>query len=337
MNIKESLIYATSKLQAVGIKSANLESRILMQHATNKSIEYLLARSEEELTQQQQTIFDNLVNRRRSLEPIAYIVGYKEFYSYQFIINDKVLIPRQDTETIVDAILQDAKKNYSFKTELTILDFPHKSKIVRGFLGETKPSTAAYIDVREERRRVSTTKSPTRLTYAGSLLELGTGSGCIAISLLLEMLNANININVTATDISNEAIAIARQNAIKHKVVDRLKIINSNWFENLAKQEFDIIVSNPPYISFDDSVYMSPETLQYEPHLALFAENNGLASYYIIAKEAKGFLKQNGKLFLEIGFNQATSVTEIFVSHGYTVLQVYKDLEGLDRGLLIVD
>ncbi|MCC8398318.1 MAG: peptide chain release factor N(5)-glutamine methyltransferase [Rickettsia endosymbiont of Labidopullus appendiculatus] len=288
MNIKESLIYATSKLQAVGIKSANLESRILMQHATNKSIEYLLARSEEELTQQQQTIFDNLVNRRRSLEPIAYIVGYKEFYSYQFIINDKVLIPRQDTETIVDAILQDAKKNYSFKTELTIL-------------------------------------------------ELGTGSGCIAISLLLEMLNANININVTATDISNEAIAIARQNAIKHKVVDRLKIINSNWFENLAKQEFDIIVSNPPYISFDDSVYMSPETLQYEPHLALFAENNGLASYYIIAKEAKGFLKQNGKLFLEIGFNQATSVTEIFVSHGYTVLQVYKDLEGLDRGLLIVD
>ncbi|UCM85639.1 MAG: peptide chain release factor N(5)-glutamine methyltransferase [Rickettsia endosymbiont of Culicoides impunctatus] len=288
MNIKESLIYATSKLQAVGIKSANLESRILMQHATNKSIEYLLARSEEELTQQQQTIFENLVNRRRSLEPIAYIVGYKEFYSYQFIINDKVLIPRQDTETIVDAILKDVKKNCSFKTELTIL-------------------------------------------------ELGTGSGCIAISLLLEMLNANINVNVTATDISNEAIAIARQNAIKYKVFDRFKIVNSNWFENLKKQKFDIIVSNPPYISFDDTVYMSPETLKYEPHLALFAENNGLASYYIIAKEAKGFLKQNGKLFLEIGFNQVASVTEIFVSHGYTVLQVYKDLEGLDRGLLIVD
>ncbi|BFD46033.1 MAG: hypothetical protein DMENIID0002_06790 [Rickettsia endosymbiont of Sergentomyia squamirostris] len=278
MNIKESLIYAASKLQAVGIKSANLESRILIQHATDKSIEYLLARSEEELTQQEQIIFEDLVNRRILLEPIAYIIGYKEFYSYQFIINDKVLIPRQDTEVLVDAILSDIKIN----TELAIL-------------------------------------------------ELGTGSGCIALSLLLEMPNSN----VTATDISNEAIAIASQNAIKHRVTDRLEIINSNWFENLEKQKFDIIVSNPPYISFDDTVYMSPETLKYEPHLALFAEDNGLASYYIIAKEAKGFLKQNGKLFLEIGFNQLAAVTEIFVSYGYTVKQVYKDLEGRDRGVLI--
>ncbi|MDD9335005.1 MAG: peptide chain release factor N(5)-glutamine methyltransferase [Rickettsiaceae bacterium] len=278
MNIKESLIYATSKLQTVGIKSASLESRILMQHVTGKSIEYLLARSEEELTQQEQIIFEDLVNRRTLLEPIGYIVGYKEFYSYQFIVNDKVLIPRQDTEVLVDAILSDIKIN----AELAIL-------------------------------------------------ELGTGSGCIALSLLLEMPNSN----VTATDISNEAIAIASQNAIKHKVSDRFKIINSNWFENLEKQKFDIIVSNPPYISFDDTVYMSPETLKYEPHLALFAEDNGLISYYIIAKEAKGFLKQNGKLFLEIGFNQLAAVTEIFVSYGYTVKQVYKDLEGRDRGLLI--
>ncbi|WP_342278508.1 peptide chain release factor N(5)-glutamine methyltransferase [Candidatus Tisiphia endosymbiont of Myopa tessellatipennis] len=278
MNIKELLIYATSKLQTVGIKSANLESRILMQHITGKSIEYLLARSEEGLTESEQIIFKNLVNRRILLEPIAYIIGYKEFYGYQFIIDNKVLIPRQDTEVLVDAILSDIKTN----AELAIL-------------------------------------------------ELGTGSGCIALSLLLEMPNSN----VIATDISNEAIAIARQNAIKHKVSDRFKIINSNWFENLEKQKFDIIVSNPPYISFDDTIYMSPETLQYEPHLALFAEDNGLASYYIIAKEAKGFLKQNGKLFLEIGFNQLAAVTEIFVSYGYTVKQVYKDLEGRDRGLLI--
>jgi release factor glutamine methyltransferase len=278
MNIKELLIYAISKLQIVGIKSANLESRILMQHVTGKSIEYLLARSEERLTELEQIIFKNLVNRRILLEPIAYIIGYKEFYGYQLIIDNKVLIPRQDTEVLIDAILSDIK----IDAELAIL-------------------------------------------------ELGTGSGCIALSLLLEMPNSN----VTATDISNEAIAIARQNAIKHKVSDRFKIVGSNWFKNLEKQKFDIIVSNPPYISFDDTVYMSPETLKYEPHLALFAEDNGLASYYIIAKEAKGFLKQNGKLFLEIGFNQLAAVTEIFVSYGYTVKQVYKDLEGRDRGLLI--
>ncbi|WP_341754738.1 peptide chain release factor N(5)-glutamine methyltransferase [Candidatus Tisiphia endosymbiont of Dioctria rufipes] len=306
MNIKESLIYATNKLQTVGIKSTNLESRILMQHVTGKSIEYLLARSEEGLTKPEQVIFKNLVNRRILLEPIAYIIGYKEFYGYQFIIDNKVLIPRQDTEVLVDAILKDVITDP--------ISIPSHSSC-----GGNLDPCIRRDDIKEE------------LT----ILELGTGSGCIALSLLLEMLNANINGNVTATDISNEAIAIARQNAIKHKVSDRFKIINSNWFENLEKQKFDIIVSNPPYISFDDTVYMSPETLKYEPHLALFAEDNGLASYYIIAKEAKGFLKQNGKLFLEIGFNQLAAVTEIFVSYGYTVKQVYKDLEGRDRGLLI--
>ncbi|WP_425363939.1 HemK family protein methyltransferase [Candidatus Tisiphia endosymbiont of Hybos culiciformis] len=321
-SIKESLIYATSKLQAVGIKSASLESRILIQHATDKSIEYLLARSEEELTQQQQTIFANLVNRRTLLEPIAYIVGYKEFYSYQFIINDKVLIPRQDTETLVDAILKDVIANpTSIPPALSRSSVPCHSRVG----GNLDPCF----------RRDDSKLSGDDIRVELAILELGTGSGCIAVSLLLEMLNANINVNVTATDISNEAITIACQNAIKHQVIDRLTIINSNWFENLAKQEFDIIVSNPPYISFDDTVYMSPETLKYEPHLALFAENNGLAAYYIIAKEAKKFLKQNGKLFLEIGFNQAVSVTEIFMNHGYTIRQVYKDLEGLDRGLLI--
>ncbi|WP_341760962.1 peptide chain release factor N(5)-glutamine methyltransferase [Candidatus Tisiphia endosymbiont of Thecophora atra] len=302
MNIKELLIYATSKLQTVGIKSANLESRILMQHITGKSIEYLLARSEERLTEAKQIIFKNLVNRRILLEPIAYIIGYKEFYGYQFIIDNKVLIPRQDTEVLVDAILKDVITDP--------ISIPSHSRV------DWNLDTCIHrYDIKEE------------LT----ILELGTGSGCIVLSLLLEMPNSN----VTATDISNEAIAIASQNAVKHKVSDRFKIINSNWFENLEKQKFDIIVSNPPYISFDDTVYMSPETMKYEPHLALFAEDNGLASYYIIAKEAKRFLKQNGKLFLEIGFNQLAAVTEIFVSYGYTVKQAYKDLEGRDRGLLI--
>lgn len=344
MNIKEYLIYAASKLQAVGIKSANLESRILMQHATDKSIEYLLARSEEELTQQEQIIFEDLANRRILLEPIAYIVGYKEFYSYQFIINDKVLIPRQDTEILVDAILKDIivnPTNIMLNSQVSLLGdtlvaMKQSKEVIRngllrsGFAPSLNDTSLLWLNA-------SKFSYKTNYSFKEELtiLELGTGSGCIAISLLLEMLNANINVNVTASDISNEAIAIASQNAIKHKVSDRFKIINSNWFENLEKQKFDIIVSNPPYISFDDTVYMSSETLKYEPHLALFAEDNGLASYYIIAKEAKEFLKQNGELFLEIGFNQLTAVTEIFVSYGYTVKQVYKDLEDRDRGVLI--
>jgi release factor glutamine methyltransferase len=258
MNIQNSLINAARKLQSAGIQSINLEARILLQHATKKPIEYLLARSDEELPEKQKIIFEELINRRISLEPIAYITGFKEFYGYEFIVNKNVLIPRQDTEIIIEAILDNNGTDSTIK-----------------------------------------------------LLDLGTGSGCIAISLLLAMPNAK----VIATDISNEAIIIATQNATKHGVSDRLQIINSNWFENLEDQKFDIIVSNPPYISKDEINYIAPETLKYEPNLALFAQDNGLSAYHSIAKDAKKFLKKDGKLFLEIGFNQSQAVKEIFSSY----------------------
>lgn len=277
MNIKEALINAASQLQSAGIQANNLEARILLQHATNKPMEYLLARSDEELPEKQQIIFDESINRRLSLEPIAYIIGHKEFYGHEFIINNNVLIPRQDTEIIIEAILSNSEAD-----------------------------------------------SITRI------LDLGTGSGCIAISLLLAMPNAK----AIATDISNEAIIIAAQNATKHNILDRLQIINSNWFDNLEDQKFDIIVSNPPYISQDEIDYIAPETLKYEPNLALFSQDDGLAAYCSIAKNAKNFLKKDGKLFLEIGFNQSHAVREIFSNYNYIFKQIYKDLSGHDRGLL---
>ena len=100
------------------------------------------------------------------------------------------------------------------------------------------------------------------------------------------------NTKAIGTDISTEAIMIATQNATKHNVLNRLQIINSNWFDDLEDQQFDIIVSNPPYISKDEIEYIAPETLKYEPNLALFAQNDGLAAYYSIAKKAKKFLKR---------------------------------------------
>ncbi|WP_341764312.1 peptide chain release factor N(5)-glutamine methyltransferase [Candidatus Tisiphia endosymbiont of Beris chalybata] len=276
--IQELLIYGARKLEAVGINTANLESRILMQYITNQPIEYLLARFEEVLPLYQQIKFGELINRRLTLEPIAYIIGTKEFYGYQFIVNNKVLIPRQDTEILVEAVLNEQN---SLGVETTIL-------------------------------------------------ELGTGSGCIAISLLLE----RRDIKATATDISQDALVIATHNAKRHNVLTRLSIIHSDWFQNLAEQKCDIIVSNPPYISYNDRRYMSPETLKYEPKTALFAENNGLAAYHIIAQSAKKFLKGQGKIFLEIGFNQAEMVKEIFSHYHYTFKQLYRDLGNQDRALV---
>ncbi|WP_375327352.1 peptide chain release factor N(5)-glutamine methyltransferase [Candidatus Tisiphia endosymbiont of Nemotelus uliginosus] len=286
INLKESktiqalLTYGARKLEAIGINTANLEARILMQYVTNKPIEYLLARFEEVLPLTQQITFKELINRRLTLEPIAYIIGVKEFYGYQFIVNNKVLIPRQDTEIIVEAILNE---NNNLASETTIL-------------------------------------------------ELGTGSGCIAISLLLE----RKNLKLTATDISKDAIVIATQNANRHNVLPRLSIIHSDWFQNLKNKKFDIIVSNPPYISYNDIQYMAPETFKYEPKSALFAENNGLAGYYIIAQCAKNFLKDQGKIFLEIGLRQTEIVKEIFTHYHYTFKQIYRDLAGQDRVLLFI-
>lgn len=162
------------------------------------------------------------------------------------------------------------------------------------------------------------------------ILELGTGSGCIAISLLCELPNAR----VVATDIILDAIEVARNNALKHHVMDRIQIIQSNWFENIEDQKFDFIVSNPPYISHSEKSEMAIETINYEPSIALFAEEEGLQAYILIAKNAKQFLKPNGKLALEIGFQQEEAVTQIFLNHGYNIESVYKDLQGHSRVIL---
>ena len=280
MNIKESLYQAARKLVNVTASTANLEARILLQHATGRSLEYLLAHSEQELTTKEQETFKQLLSRRLSLEPIAYITNTKEFYGYDFTVNNKVLIPRSDTELLIDIILDEIAVN------------------------NTSPE----------------------------ILELGTGSGCIAISLLLE----RPNIYLTASDISIDAISVAQQNARYNNVADRIKLIHSDWFQKLEGHQFDIIVSNPPYISKEHISHIATETLEYEPHLALFADDGGLASYYIIAKEAKNFLRPKGKLFLEIGFNQADEVTKIFHNSGYMVTKVYQDLAGHDRVMMVV-
>lgn len=274
-SIKQVLNVAIDKLHKIGISSPQLEARLLLQHAINKPLEYLLINLDERLNKSELVAFEVALERRLKHEPIAYITGVKEFYSREFIVNKHVLIPRSDTELLVDTILQ----CHSHKSGNDII------------------------------------------------LELGTGSGCISISLLLELLNSKI----IATDISFNAIEVAKNNAVKHEVIDRLQIIHSDWFENLENQRFDFIVSNPPYISTTEKSAMATETINYEPHLALFAEEDGLQAYPIIAKNAKKFLKPTGKIILEIGFNQADKVSKIFLDYGYNIDNIHKDLQGHSR------
>ncbi|HJD55336.1 MAG TPA: bifunctional peptide chain release factor N(5)-glutamine methyltransferase PrmC/tRNA (guanosine(46)-N7)-methyltransferase TrmB [Rickettsia endosymbiont of Pyrocoelia pectoralis] len=306
-SIKQILSEATDKLNKIGINNPGLDARVLLQYILDKPYEYLLINQDKQLNQLELEAFEKVLARRLKHEPIAYIVGAKEFYSREFIVNKYVLIPRSDTELLVDIALSLLKKPSLRATKRSVA------------ISEILPEIAS-----------STPTVSSRNDKLLSILELGVGSGCIAISLLCELPNAK----VTATDISLDAIEVAKNNAVKHQVTDRLDIIQSDWFKNIGNRKFDFIVSNPPYIAEAEKPEVAIETINCEPHLALFAEEDGLEAYKIIAGNAKKFLKQNGKLALEIGYNQADKVNKIFLDQGYNIENVYKDIQGHDRVIL---
>lgn len=249
------------------------ESRILLSHALECSLEYLLINTDKEIDESE---YLKLVARRRNHEPIAYIIGKKEFYSREFIVSPDVLIPRPDSEVMMDAIINSSLK-------------------------------------------------------ANSILELGTGSGCLLLTLLLEM----PSIKGEGVDISDESIKIATQNMEKFDLSNRCKIYKSNWFEKVEGR-FDIIISNPPYINKDDQTIMAKETILHEPESALYGEEKGLADYKKIAESASKFLNPKGRIFLEIGIGQKDDVVRIFEEDGFVLESAHKDLSGVDRVISLV-
>ena len=280
------------------------ESRILLAHALGYSEEYLLMNGDEEIDSDK---YFELVERRKSHEPIAYIIGKKEFYSREFIVDSSVLIPRPDSEIMVDVVIRHtegssaSRKDPVRQTE-PVVRAPHTH--TQGPYGRDK--SLPQDDVR--------------------ILELGIGSGCLLLTLLWEMPNATGQ----GVDISEAAINIATQNMEKFELSDRCKIYKSNWFEKVDGK-FDVIISNPPYINKDDQNIMAKETLLHEPVGALYSEKGGFADYRKIASQAKNYLNENGKIFLEIGIGQKNSVAKIFEEKGFVLESIHKDLAGIER------
>lgn len=251
-----------------------IEARILLTHASGFSHEYLITHREDTLPDTIVEKFLGLIERRKNGEPIAYIIGVKEFYSRDFKVTPDVLIPRPDSETLIDAVLRDAS---------------------------------------------------TSSNNALEILELGVGSGCLITTLLAEMPDAKGE----GVDISMKALEISNYNAVALGVKNRIALKISDWFSNITGA-YDIIISNPPYIYEEERDLMALETLKYEPHLALFG---GLEPYKIISNEAYKFLKQQGKIYVEIGARQAEEIEKIFISKGYIVIGKHQDIEGRIRVL----
>ena len=184
-------------------------------------------------------------------------------------------------------------------------------------------------DVLDPRGDTETLIAEALKTPAKRILDLGTGSGILGVTLAAEQADAV----VVVTDISKEALAVANTNAKRHSVEDRIEFIESDWFESLHG-EFDLIISNPPYIGENELDGLEPDVIDYDPMIALTPGGDGVAPYRIIAGQAPNYLNENGRVIVEIGHLQGNDVKNLFLNAGFTDVQILQDLDGKDRAIV---
>jgi len=270
-SIKSALADAVDALTSIS-DSALLDAEVLLCHVLQKERSYLRAWPDKLLEPEQQEQFWALTEKRRQGMPVAYLIGRREFWSRDFRVSPDVLIPRPDTELLVELGLN-----------LIPPDAPFK------------------------------------------LIDMGTGSGIIAVTLAAERPHAQ----VIATDLNSAALEIAKQNA-RHHHITNIHFYQSDWFNNTPDIQFDLVISNPPYIAKDDS-HLQEGDVRFEPQTALVAAQQGLRDIETIADGARGHLKPQGHLLIEHGYNQQHQIQTIFKGLGYDKVQTYQDLSGQPR------
>lgn len=263
------------RLGAAGVATPELDARLLAAHALGLDTNRFIAAERDELTGDQAEAIGVLVERRLAGEPVARVVGRQEFYGLDFALNEATLVPRPETELLVD--------------------------LGRDFL---------------------------KARSAPRILDLGTGTGCIAISVLAHHADAT----AVATDISARALELARENARAHGVAGRLELVEGSWFEAVPPADrFDLIVTNPPYIARPVLAGLVPEVRDHDPRRALDGGTDGLDAYRAILGAAPGFLAPDGQVLLEIGYDQAAAVALICRQSGLDEVESHPDLARQDR------
>ena len=276
--MKEFLGWSIDRLNQAGIHFPQMEAEVLLAGALKLSREEIYRRQELPLTETEKTILYNFIGRRVNREPIAYILKSKEFWSLDFKITPDVLIPRPETENLVENLL------------------------------------------------LLISKKPEQLSL--SLLEIGTGSGAIAVVAAKEIPNCR----VTATDYFLEPLVVARINAEKHGVLDKINFVQSNIFSDLPIVLYDCIVSNPPYIQTSQLTNLMTDVINFEPESSLDGGSDGLIFYKRIIPEALAYLKKGGVVVLEIGETQGKAVASLFYKESqYEEIKVIQDYSGYDR------
>jgi release factor glutamine methyltransferase len=251
------------------------EASLLICLAIKKDKAFLIAHPEYELRVDERSLLQDFANRRANREPYQYIAGHQEFYGLEFEVTPDVLIPRPETEILVERAIR------------------------------------------------SLTERPGSSTF----LEVGVGSGCIAVSILASVSNSI----AAAVDISDKALAVAGRNASKRGVSERLRLFVSDVYTNVEQRNFDLIVSNPPYVPNADLETLQPEVRKFEPYASLSDGGNGLSIVEKLIRGATNFLKPGGELLIEIGFDQSPRVENMFDARLWETVEFLPDLQGIPR------
>ena len=277
-SIANSLREASQALEARGVPESRREASSLLSFVIGKDRTFLISHAADSLEEIEVDRFREVVARRAEGEPLQYITGVQDFYGREFRVNPDVLIPRPETELLVEAALE------------VITD-------VRG----------------------------------PSICDVGTGSGCIAVTLLCERTDAC----AVAVDVSEAALKVTAQNAHVLGVSDRIELKISDCLDGLDRSKFDLIVSNPPYISSAALPYLQREVRDHEPLVALSPGADGLSVIRRLLQDAPGFLNAGAHLIIEIGFDQGEAIQELIDPEFWRLMEIRPDLQGIPRVVVV--
>jgi release factor glutamine methyltransferase len=282
--ISQALTEGCRRLNAAGVDQELLTAGLLLRHVMDVDRTYLLTRPEEHISEAAYLDYLTLVERRAAGEPVQYLTGHQEFYGLDFIVTPDVLIPRPETEFLIERVIK--------------------------LVGESKQDSPVIVDV-------------------------GTGSGCIAVTIAKQLPKAR----VIATDASPAALNIARKNAERLRVGDRIEFLEGDLLTPLAQIGLeglvDILASNPPYVNEHGRQLLQREVIVWEPHAALFGGVDGLDFYRRLIAEGPHYLKRGGFVVVEIGFSQLDSIRELAMGGAFELVDMTRDLQGIPRTVCI--
>lgn len=291
MTLENCLRQGINTLQSNNISDADFDAFALLEYVTGVSKSDFFFKKSDEISDSCYDRYIELIERRSKRVPLQHITNRQNFFGYDFYVDSNVLIPRQDTEVLIEKILEVIEANFNVEISSDI-----------------------------------------------SILDMCTGSGCIAITIYKELIKRGFNIDATAVDLSKEALAVTEKNVENLVGIKALNntfhIIESDMFSNINNnRSYDIIVSNPPYIPTRDIEKLEPEVRDYDPIMALDGDTDGLRFYRRIIEESSNYLN-NGFIAFEIGYNQGDDVKSLLEEKGYKDIHIYKDLGGLDRVII---